>query len=40
LRIVRIFEGGFILAHLRSQLTHLRDYLELLFAIEPTTPSD
>ena len=41
-QVFTIFEGGFILArtmrdptHLRSQLTHLRHYLELLFAIEP-----
>lgn len=46
-QVFTIFEGGFILArtmrdptHLRSQLTHLRHYLELLFAIEPATPSD
>ena len=24
--------------HLRAQLTHLRHYLQLLFALEPTTP--
>jgi TetR/AcrR family transcriptional regulator, transcriptional repressor for nem operon len=39
------FEGGFILAramhdhrHLRSQLTHLRNYLELLFHLTPNKP--
>jgi TetR/AcrR family transcriptional regulator, transcriptional repressor for nem operon len=40
------FEGGFILAramhdptHLRSQLTHLRHYLELLFQLTPNKPA-
>ena len=44
-QVFTIFEGGFILArtmhdptHLRAQLTHLRHYLQLLFALEPTTP--
>ena len=45
-QVFTIFEGGFILArtmhdptHLRAQLTHLRHYLQLLFALEPKTPS-
>ena len=44
-QVFTIFEGGFILArtmndptHLRAQLTHLRHYLQLLFALEPTAP--
>ena len=42
-QVFTTFEGGFILAramddpsHLRSQLTHLRHYLELLFQLTPT----
>jgi TetR/AcrR family transcriptional regulator, transcriptional repressor for nem operon len=42
-QVFTVFEGGFILArtmrdptHLRTQLTHLRHYLELLFGLEPT----
>ena len=44
-QVFTIFEGGFVLArtmhdptHLRAQLTHLRHYLQLLFALEPTAP--
>jgi TetR/AcrR family transcriptional repressor of nem operon len=43
-QVFTVFEGGFILArtmrdptHLRTQLTHLRHYLELLFGLEPRT---
>ena len=42
-QVVTTFEGGFILAramnepaHLRSQLTHLRNYLQLLFQLPDT----
>jgi TetR/AcrR family transcriptional regulator, transcriptional repressor for nem operon len=45
-QVFTIFEGGFILAramddpsHLRSQLVHLRHYLELLFELAPTKPA-
>ncbi|HJU47289.1 MAG TPA: helix-turn-helix domain-containing protein [Gaiellaceae bacterium] len=41
-QVFTVFEGGFILARtmrdptrLRTQLTHLRHYLELLFGLEP-----
>jgi TetR/AcrR family transcriptional regulator, transcriptional repressor for nem operon len=44
-QVFTIFEGGFILArtmrdpsHLRSQLSHLRHYLELLFGLETVAP--
>ena len=45
-QVFTTFEGGFILAramhdpsHLRSQLAHLRHYLELLFGISPEEPA-
>lgn len=45
-QVFTTFEGGFILAramhdprHLRSQLAHLRHYLELLFELSPKRPS-
>jgi TetR/AcrR family transcriptional repressor of nem operon len=45
-QVFTTFEGGFILAramhdprHLRSQLAHLRHYLELLFELSPKQPS-
>jgi TetR/AcrR family transcriptional repressor of nem operon len=45
-QVFTTFEGGFILAramdeprHLRSQLAHLRHYLELLFQLSPPQPT-